>query len=220
MNKQEKELIKKTEASDNFITTVSKDDFDAELFSKKLTDASFSTYVRVLMQNWRQGTVGCKGRSDVDYSNKKPWKQKGTGRARSGSSRSPLWRGGGVTFGPQARTRTLAITKKVKKGVLANVLSTYIDGKKIARLNWMPEGDKPSTAGAFAALKKAGLEKQKLIVFVPFNDQLSFASFANLSNVKLLFFDQPNVVDLAQGARWIVLNKDFDQFKEMVSKWI
>ena len=66
-----------------------------------------SIYIRSLLQNWRQGTVACKGRSDVGYSNKKPWKQKGTGRARAGSARSPLWRGGGVIFGPQPRTRVL-----------------------------------------------------------------------------------------------------------------
>ena len=67
------------------------------------------------MQNWRQGTVACKGRSDVAFSNKKPWKQKGTGRARAGSARSPLWRGGGVIFGPQPRTRMLKVAKQVKK---------------------------------------------------------------------------------------------------------
>src|SRR5690348_15481044 len=64
---------------------------------------SFSTWIRSLLQNWRQGTVGVKGRSDVARSNKKPWKQKGTGRARAGSARSPLWRGGGVIFGPSPR---------------------------------------------------------------------------------------------------------------------
>lgn len=74
----------------------------------------YALWVRVLMQNWRQGTVGCKGRSDVARSGKKPWKQKGTGRARAGTARSPLWRGGGVIFGPQMRTRTLKINKKIK----------------------------------------------------------------------------------------------------------
>jgi large subunit ribosomal protein L4 len=74
----------------------------------------FATWVRTLMQNWRQGTVGVKGRSDVARSNKKPWKQKGTGRARAGSARSPLWRGGGVTFGPQLRSRKLSVSKKTK----------------------------------------------------------------------------------------------------------
>lgn len=71
--------------------------------------------MRVYLQNVRQGTVGSKGRSDIAYTNKKPWKQKGTGRARAGSARSPLWRGGGVVFGPQARIKMLKVPKKLSK---------------------------------------------------------------------------------------------------------
>ena len=78
----------------------------------------FQFGLRALLQNWRQGTVACKGRSDVAYSNKKPWKQKGTGRARAGSARSPLWRGGGVIFGPQATSRTLRVPQSLRKNVL------------------------------------------------------------------------------------------------------
>ncbi len=74
---------------------------------KQNSMVDFSTWVRSLVQSWRQGTVACKGRSDVARSTKKPWKQKGTGRARAGSARSPIWRGGGVIFGPQKRTRIL-----------------------------------------------------------------------------------------------------------------
>ena len=67
----------------------------------KTSPVAVSQWIRALLQNWRQGTLATKGRSDVKLSNKKPWKQKGTGRARAGTARSPLWRGGGVTFGPQ-----------------------------------------------------------------------------------------------------------------------
>src|SRR3990167_8761361 len=86
---------------------------DLEVRSKNVANATFSTWVRVLLQNGRQGTVACKGRSDVAFSNKKPWKQKGTGRARAGSARSPVWRKGGVIFGPQARVRKLSIPVNV-----------------------------------------------------------------------------------------------------------
>jgi ribosomal protein L4 len=82
----------------------------------EIADVSVSTshYVRALLQNWRQGTVWSRGRSDVSFSNKKPWKQKGTGRARAGSPKSPLWRGGGVIFGPQERSRLLKINRKAR----------------------------------------------------------------------------------------------------------
>src|SRR5690348_5288778 len=92
-------------------------EFDTATF-KKAAPASFSTWIRVLANNWRQGTVACKGRADVAYTNRKPWRQKGTGRARTGSARSPLWKGGGAIFGPQARTRTLKLAKKMKHKVL------------------------------------------------------------------------------------------------------
>src|ERR1700731_1034429 len=70
---------------------------------RKDNSKGFAVAIRVLLQNWRQGTVGCKDRSEVWRTGKKPWKQKGTGRARAGTPRSPLWRGGGIIFGPQAR---------------------------------------------------------------------------------------------------------------------
>ncbi len=111
------------------------------------------------MQNWRQGTVGCKDRSEVAFSNKKPWKQKGTGRARAGSARSPVWRGGGVTFGPQPRVRTLQVNKQVKKSVLADIASHYANNGKIVSLNWALSEQRPRTAEAFNALKEAGLKE-------------------------------------------------------------
>ena len=72
-------------------------EFDTATF-KRAASVSFSIWIRVLAKNWQQGTVACKGRADVAYTNRKPWKQKGTGRARAGSARSPLWKGGGADF--------------------------------------------------------------------------------------------------------------------------
>src|ERR1700683_4830953 len=82
---------------------------DLEIEKREESPKTYATAIRTLIQNWRQGTVGCKDRSEVAYSNRKPWKQKGTGRARAGSLRSPVWRKGGVTFGPQPRVRELSI---------------------------------------------------------------------------------------------------------------
>lgn len=184
------------------------------------TSASFATWVRVLRQNWRQGTLGVKGRSEVSYVNKKPWKQKGTGRARAGSARSPLWRGGGVTFGPQPRVRTLKISKKLKKKVMTSLLFDFLDNGKVACVNWAVEGDRPKTAAAHHLLKQVGLADKKVVLFLASQDMLSSASFANIPNVTMLSFDQPNAFDLANSNNWLFLKKDFDHFKEMVSKWI
>jgi len=187
---------------------------------REISPVSMALYIRSLLQNWRQGTVACKGRSDVAYSNKKPWKQKGTGRARAGSARSPLWRGGGVTFGPQPRTRILKASKQVKRSVLNTILFNFLEHGKIVTIDWDSSLQKPNTAQAWTLLKKSGLAQEKIILFVPSHDAISYASFANIPNVHILFYDQPNAFDLANGTRWLVFKRDLEHFKKMVSQWI
>lgn len=186
----------------------------------RVTPQGFSQCVRVLRQNWRQGTVGCKGRSDVAFSNKKPWKQKGTGRARAGSARSPVWRKGGVSFGPQARTRVLTAPKALKQQMCAGLLWDYLKNNRVISLDWAPSQDMPKTSIACKALQDAGLNGKKLTLFVAKYDTVTHASFDNISQVSMLLFDQPNVYHLAHGDYWVVLTKDMDAFKEMVNKWI
>lgn len=218
MNKQTVKSSNKTGTSAN-ISSVTLNELGLTA-PKKVNNVGFSTWVRTLMQNWRQGTVSVKGRSDVSFSNKKPWKQKGTGRARAGSPRSPLWRSGGVTFGPQPRVRKLQVNKQVKKQVLQDLAAMYAQNKKISALDWSISEQKPSTAQAYNALKQAGLLTTSVNIFLSVNDVLNFASFANIPNVRILFFDQANAFDLAQGDHWVFLKKDFDHFKNMVSQWI
>jgi large subunit ribosomal protein L4 len=186
----------------------------------RMREENYSQCVRALQQNWRQGTVACKGRSDVSFSNKKPWKQKGTGRARAGSARSPLWRKGGVTFGPQPRTRELTITKNMRRSVCNSLLWEYLDTKRIVAIDFASQDGAPKTAHASTALKNAGLQGKEILFFVSPTDRYTHASFANLPNVRMLLFDQWNVYDLSQGQLWMVLQRDMDSFKEMVKTWI
>jgi len=180
---------------------------------------SFAICIRTLLQNWRQGTVGCKGRSDVSFSNKKPWKQKGTGRARAGSKRSPLWRGGGVTFGPQMRDRKLKVSKGMRRGVLRGLVSSFADQQKVVMLDWLLQLDRPKTSMAYSALRDAGLTQKKVLLFLPVSDVMTAASFANIPNVHIMSFDEPNVYHLANAASWLILERDLESFKEMVAKW-
>ena len=203
----------------SMLHTLTITDLNVVVPEAKAAPVGFSMWVRALMQNWRQGTVGCKGRSDVNKTNKKPWKQKGTGRARAGSARSPLWRGGGVIFGPQPRVRVLKVSKKQKNAVLRDLFFEYLEQGKIAWLNETLNNQKPSTAIAYAALKSVGLQEKKITLFLPTDDQLTYASFVNLPNVQVLCFDQPNAYDLAHGKNWVFFKRDLDMFKEMVSQW-
>lgn len=196
---------------------------DLQLQDEHKVDVSptgFSQCVRVLRQNWRQGTVGCKDRSEVTLSNKKPWKQKGTGKARAGTARSPLWRGGGVIFGPRLRTRKLEVSKVLKRNVCNALLWQYLNGEKVLSLNWAPVEGAPKTAHAFNALKDAGIHDKKLLVFVTNYDAETHASFNNIKNVKMILFDQANAYHLADAEYWVVLNKNINAFKEMVNTWI
>src|ERR1700722_2905502 len=133
----------------------------------------FAVWVRVLLQNWRQGTVGCKTRSEVARSTKKPWKQKGTGRARAGSARSPVWRGGGGVFGPQPRVRTLKVSKKQKNGVLHGLIYEYLAAGKVRMLDEGLMGlTQPSTARAHKLLKTHELHDRKTVLFLPVGDMV------------------------------------------------
>lgn len=186
---------------------------------KVASRAEFARWIRALSQNWRQGTVAVKGRSDVSFSNKKPWKQKGTGRARAGSARSPLWRGGGVIFGPQPRVRVLSMSKEEKRRILSQLFIDRFGKENIILLDWEIKGERPYTKEAAQLLKESGLHDKKVTLFLAPSDRLHYASFVNIPQVQVLFFDQPNAYDLVNSEYWAVLRKDLESFKDMIGKW-
>lgn len=185
----------------------------------KLSPEAFAQVIRGLLFNWRQGTVGCKSRSQVKGSTRKPWRQKGTGRARVGSVKSPLWRGGGIIFGPQKRTRTLKVTKNLRHAVVRDLLQGMLDNKRLLVLDWSLQGDKPNTKQAFEVIKTAKLEGKQVNVFVPSNDLMTAKSFLNVPSARIVFTDAPNAYILADAQYWVVFKKDVDAFKTMVAQW-
>lgn len=187
---------------------------------KELKSKTYACAVRVLLQNWRQGTVGCKSRGEVAFSNKKPWKQKGTGRARAGSLRSPLWRKGGVIFGPQPRTRTLKINRKQRKACLGALLQELLKKNAICCVDFDFGQDAPKTKKAFELLKNIDLAGKKGVLFLPHDDTTNFAAFRNLPRVAVFSFDEPNAFDLSNTNYWMFLKRDLPLFKDMVAKWI
>ena len=200
--------------------SITSKDLGVDIPKKSIKSTAFAIAIRQLLQNWRQGTVGCKDRSQVSLTGKKPFKQKGTGRARAGTARSPLWRKGGVIFGPQARVKKHKMPANQKKQVFNYLFWQYLENEKIGYLDWALTNDKPKTAEAYKALKEVQALEGNTVVFIPLNDTIHYASFSNIPNVRVLFYDEPNVFDLAKADKWIVLGKDKDAFKEMVSRWI
>lgn len=224
MNKQvEKETTSRKksveiETSAKNLSLISSKDLGLETVLQG-TSQEYAVWVRVLLQNWRQGTVSCKDRGEVNYTNKKPWKQKGTGRARAGSARSPLWRGGGVIFGPQPRIKTLKINKKSKGRVLSALMSKYAEQERLYALDWQLQQDIPSTSMVYKALSDSGLVDKKVTLFLDRTDIKHWVSIRNLSHVQILSFDDVNAYDLSLGNCIVVLKKDYDMFKDMVKKW-
>lgn len=219
MSKQNKVSMQTAEAG--IVSTMTLADLQLdESKQKQVARVGFALWIRSLLQNWRQGTVGCKDRSEVARSGRKPWKQKGTGRARAGTARSPLWRGGGVIFGPQPRTRSLSVSSRLKKNVLNALLFDYINNNRVVCLDWALQEGAPKTAASYAALRSIGLHNTKVTLFLSPYDMLTFTSFSNIPNVRVVFFDQANAFDLAHSDYWVFLKKDSTFFNDMVVTWI
>lgn len=218
MTKQDIKDIKKVNEKSVSLEFFSMTDLELTAPEKDMSQ-SYAVWIRALLQNWRQGTVGCKGRADVALSTRKPWKQKGTGRARAGMAKSPLWRGGGVIFGPQPRTRTLKVTKRTKYEVMRALLATYVENKKVISYDLQLVDNKPSTKAGFLALQNMNITGKKVSIFLQRDDYTSWLSLRNLPNVQIISFDALNAYDLSNSDYLVVLKKDFSNFKDMVAQW-
>ncbi len=164
------------------------------VFGVPLNKALIYSAVKSYLANQRAGTSATKTRGDVRGSGKKLWRQKGTGRARIASLRSPLWKGGGNVHGPQPRDWSYRIPKKMRRGAIRSVLSERLrEGGLVIVENFELQSHK--TKDFVAALSKLGLERRTLIVDSINNDNLTLSS-RNLRNVTLISASGVNVYDL------------------------
>ena len=152
----------------------------------------------------RQGTQSTKTRAEVSGGGAKPWKQKGTGRARAGSSRSPIWIGGGVALGPKPRSYAQKTPKKMIRLALRSALSDRASEDRVAVVDeW--RFDAPSTKGALAALAALGIEGKVLLVLQR-EDVAAWKSFRNLGNVHIIETAELNTYDVLVSD-WVVFTK-------------
>jgi large subunit ribosomal protein L4 len=143
----------------------------------------------------RRGTASTKTRAEVRGGGRKPYKQKGTGRARQGSTRAPQFVGGGVVHGPKPRDYAQRTPKKMKAAALRGALSDRARHGRIHVFSALVEGDKPSTKAAWTILDGLS-ERKNLLVVVERNDTTSWSSLRNLENVHVLVPDQLNTYDV------------------------
>ncbi len=152
----------------------------------------------------RAGTHSTKTRSEVRGGGAKPWKQKGTGRARAGTTRAPQWVGGGIAHGPKPRDYSQRTNKKMIKLALRGALSDRAAGDQIVVIDGWGFGEKPNTKAAAALLSANGVDGKALVV-VDREDTAAWLSFRNIPTVHLLAVDQLNTHDIL-AADYLVFN--------------
>ena len=163
------------------------------VFGAELNESLIHSAVKAHLAGARQGTVGTKTRGDVSGSGKKLWKQKGTGRARVASIRSPLWKGGGNDHGPQARDWSQPLPKKMRRGALRSALSERLREGNLVVVEAL--GVQPKTKEFVAALATLGLGGKTLIVDSIDNDNLLLAA-RNVKAVKVVGPYGVNIYDV------------------------
>ncbi|WP_199616562.1 50S ribosomal protein L4 [Paenibacillus alkalitolerans] len=161
----------------------------------------------VLMQraSLRAGTHKTKGRSEVRGGGRKPWKQKGTGRARQGSIRAPQWKGGGVVFGPTPRTYAYKLPKKVRRLAIKSALSSKVIDNEIIVLDELALAQ-PKTKEFASILNNLNVERKALVVTAEYDDNVAL-SVRNLPNAKFVAADGINVLDVL-GYDKLIITKD------------
>jgi len=164
------------------------------VFGAELNEALIHSAVKAHLAGARQGTVGTKTRGDVSGSGKKLWKQKGTGRARIASIRSPLWKGGGNVHGPQMRDWSQPLPKKMRRGALRSALSERLREGNLVIVDELVFGQ-PKTKEFVGALATLGLEGKTLIVDNIDNDNLVLAS-RNVKTAKVVGPYGVNIYDV------------------------
>ncbi len=167
------------------------------------------------LNNARQGTASTKTRAEVRGGGRKPWRQKGTGRARAGSIRSPLWRGGGVIFGPKPRDYSTKMNRKERRLALRTAFSARVEDMIVVE-NFSAEFDRPKTKDFIAALDRwgVGTDEKVLLILKEVPDNVNLST-RNIALVKMIKATNLNVVDILHANKIIVSKDALEQIQEV-----
>lgn len=183
------------------------------IFGAEVNGAVLHAAVRAYLMNQRQGTQSTLTRTEVSGGGKKPWRQKGTGRARQGSTRSPQWTHGGIALGPKPRDYRLAMNKKTKRVALYSALSAKVaEGKLIVVDDIKCESYKTKTM--VAMLNALGADKKSLIVLPEINATV-IKSCANIPGVVTSLYNTINVYDILNAGTFIVSKAAVEKLEEV-----
>lgn len=189
-----------------------------DVFGVKAKPGLIAEVVRAMFANRRKVLADTKKKGEVRGGGRKPWAQKGTGRARAGSIRSPLWRGGGVTFGPTSeRNFKLKINKKVKRLAMKMILSEKAEQNSFILVDSLAvEGSK--TKKFAELLKKLPLQKGKILVILPQKDVTVERSARNIQSVEIITRGQIDIIALLNHTNIITMPETIKSLEDMYGK--
>lgn len=182
------------------------------VFGQPVNTAILHEVVVAHLANCRQGTQSAKTRSEVSGGGKKPWRQKGTGRARQGSTRSPQWRHGGVVFAPKPRDYTIRVNKKVKRLAMKSALSSKVEGNELIVFDAL-NIEAPKTKEMVKVLKAVDVNKA-LIVLADKDDTVERAS-ANIEGVKTTLVGTLSVYEILKYEKLILTKASVEKIEEV-----
>ncbi|MBI4824192.1 MAG: 50S ribosomal protein L4 [Nitrospirae bacterium] len=175
-----------------------------KVFGLKGKESLLHEAVANYLANQRQGTHATKTRGLVRGGGKKPWKQKHTGRARSGSTRSPLWKGGGTTFGPQPRDYSYSIPKQARLSALFYALSRKLSDGEVLALNDLKVEGSPKTKDMVDIIKNLDLANKSILIVLPENNINIRLASRNIPNVDVKTVNDINVYDVVSNERLLI----------------
>lgn len=188
---------------------------DENVIASRVLGRTLKEVIVMYEANRRKGTHKTKERGEVAGSNKKPWKQKHTGRARAGTKRSPLWRGGGTTFGPRPRSYYCSVPRKQRRVALASALYGKLRDGEVSVVDGFPTKE-PSTKTANQVLESVGAEDSALVVTAE-HDIVAWRSLRNLPGVGVLPLADLNARDILLYENLVFTPAAFDQM--MARNW-
>ncbi|MBP2028017.1 large subunit ribosomal protein L4 [Acetoanaerobium pronyense] len=183
------------------------------IFGIEVSESAVYEVIKNHLANKRQGTQSAKTRSEVRGGGRKPWRQKGTGRARHGSIRSPQWIGGGVVFAPKPRDYSYSIPKKVKRLAMKSVLTSKVNEGKIIVVDTI-EMETPKTKDFIKMLSAVNAGKKSLVVTAE-NSPVVVKSGRNIPGVKVAFANVINVYDIMNHESFIITKDAVKKVEEV-----
>ena len=188
-----------------------------DVFGRKPNDQLISQAIRVYQDYKSKSLASTKSRSEVSGGGRKPWRQKGTGRARAGTIRAPQWRGGGVVFGPTPSKSVLGLTKKMRKAALSVALSSKYKNGDITLMDKISFKE-PKTKKALEILEKLPINnKRNILLILDSEGQETKKSFRNLGNIKITKALDLNVFDVVKSAGLIFT---LDSIKKLEERFV